>query len=65
MIHSLRFAVCSLRQYNIGEQSRSSIHFHPEKLGSVVVVQGATYGRNGLCRQGYECGMPQGGHWSL
>jgi thiamine phosphate synthase YjbQ (UPF0047 family) len=30
-----------------------------------VVDQGATYGRNGLYRQGYECGMPQGGRWSL
>jgi hypothetical protein len=65
MIHSLRLAVCSLCQYSIGEQSRSRIHFQPWKLGSVLVAQGATYGRNGLNRQWYECGMPQGGHWSL
>jgi hypothetical protein len=29
MIHSLPLAVCSLQQYNIGEQSRSRIHFQP------------------------------------
>ena len=27
-----------------------------------MVAQGATYGRNGLDRQGYESGIPQGGH---
>jgi hypothetical protein len=29
MIHSLRLAVCSLYQYNIGEQGRSGIDFQP------------------------------------
>jgi hypothetical protein len=65
MIHSLRFPICSLCQYNIGEQSRSRFYFRLWKLGSVVVAQGAAYRRNGLCRQWYVCGMPQGGHWSL
>jgi hypothetical protein len=64
MIHSLRPAVCSLCQQNIDKQRRSKIHFQPYKLGSVVVAQGAAYCPNGLCRQGHECGMPQGGHWS-
>jgi hypothetical protein len=62
MIHSLRLAVCSLCQSNIGEQRRSRIHFRLQELGSVVVAQGATYVRNGLDRQGYECGIPQGRH---
>jgi hypothetical protein len=56
MIPSLRIAVCSLHQYNIGEQSRSRIHFQPQKLGSVVFAQGATYRSNGLCSQWYESG---------
>jgi hypothetical protein len=60
MMHSLRFAVRSLHQDSIGEQSHSRIHFQPEKLGSVVVAQGAAYGRNGLYREWYECGIPQG-----
>jgi hypothetical protein len=61
----LRFTVCSLHQHNIGEQNRSSIHFQPLKLGSFVPALGPTYDHNGLCRQWYECGMPQRGHWSL
>jgi hypothetical protein len=65
MNHSLRFAFCSLYQYNIGKQSRSRIHSLPETLGSVVVAQGAAYGRNDLDPQGYESGIPQGRHWSL
>jgi hypothetical protein len=47
-------AGCSLYQYNIGKQSRSRIHFRPQKLGSVVDAQGAAYRSNGLDRQGYE-----------
>jgi hypothetical protein len=61
LIHSLRFAVCSLYQHNIGEQSRSRIRVQPWKLGSVVIAQGAAYSRNGLDRQGYESGIPQRG----
>jgi hypothetical protein len=57
MIHSLRLAVCSLWQYNTGEQSRSRIQFQPWKLGSVVVAQGAAYCRQGLDRQGHESGI--------
>jgi hypothetical protein len=57
MIHSLRFAVCSLYQCNIGEQSRSRIRFQSWKLGSVVVAQGAAYRSNGLDRQGHESGI--------
>jgi len=57
MICSLRLAVCSFHQSNIGEQSRSRLQFQPKKLGSVVVAQGATYDRNGLCRQGHESGI--------
>jgi hypothetical protein len=57
MIHSLRLATCSILEYSISEQSRSSILFQPWKLGSVVVAQGATYRRNGLCRQGDESGI--------
>jgi hypothetical protein len=44
-------------QYNIGEQSRSKIHFQPQKLGSVVAAQGAAYCRQGLDRQGDESGI--------
>jgi hypothetical protein len=57
MIYSVRLAVCSLQQYSIGQQSRSSIRFQPWKLGSVVVAQGAAYRRQGLDRQWYECGI--------
>jgi hypothetical protein len=53
----LRLATCSILEYSISEQSRSSILFQPWKLGSVVVAQGATYRRNGLCRQGDESGI--------
>ena len=62
MIHSLRLAVCSLYHYNIGEQSRSRIHFQPQKVGSVMVAQGATYRSNGLDRQGDESGVPKRGY---
>jgi secondary thiamine-phosphate synthase enzyme len=51
MIHTLRLAVCSLCQYNIGEQSGSRIYVPTEKLGSVAVAQGAADRSNGLCRQ--------------
>jgi hypothetical protein len=54
MIHSLRFAVCSLHQYHVGEQSRIRIPFQPQKLGSVVVAQGATDRRKGLDARRYE-----------
>jgi hypothetical protein len=57
MIRSLPLAVCSFCQYNAGEQSRSRIRFLPQKLGSLVVAQGATYCPNGLCRQGHESGI--------
>jgi hypothetical protein len=57
MISALGFAVCSLFQYNIGEQGRSRIHFQPWKLGSVVVAQSAAYYPNGLCRQGHKSGI--------
>jgi hypothetical protein len=57
MIHALRLAVCSLYRYNICEQSRSSIHSQPWKLGSVVVAQGTAYRCDGLCRQGNESGI--------
>jgi hypothetical protein len=57
MIRPLRLAVCSLLQYNIGEQSRGRIRFLPKKLASVLVAQGAAYGRNGLCSQWYESGI--------
>jgi len=62
MIHSLCLAACSLCQSNIGEQSRSRIHFQPWKLGSAVVAQGVAYRRQGLDRQGDESGIPQGEH---
>jgi hypothetical protein len=52
-----RFAFCSLSQYNIGEQSRSRIHVPPQELSSVVIAQGAAYGRNGLYSQWYESGI--------
>jgi hypothetical protein len=61
MIHSLRLAICSLYQYNTGEQSRSKIHFQLQKLGSGVAAQGAAYCCQGLDRQGYESGTPQRG----
>ena len=57
MNHSLPLAVWSLQQCNLGEQSRSRIHSQPQKLGSLVVPQGAAYGRNGLDRQGDESGI--------
>jgi len=57
MICSLRLAVCSFHQYNTGKQSRGGIRFRPWKPGSVVVAQGAAYGRNGLDRQGDESGI--------
>jgi hypothetical protein len=40
MIGSSRLAVCSLCQYNTGEQSRSGIRFRPQKPGSVVDCSG-------------------------
>jgi hypothetical protein len=57
MILSLCLAVCSLRQYNIGEQNRSRIRFQSWKLGSIVVAQGAAYCRQGLDRQRHESGI--------
>ena len=41
--------------------SRREDHFSQVRLA--VFVQGTTYGHNSLCRQWYECGMPQRGHW--
>jgi hypothetical protein len=56
MIHSLCLAACSLCQCIIGKQSRSRIHSLPN-LGSAVVAQGATYGRQDLDRQMDESGI--------
>jgi len=57
MTHSLHLAVCSLCWDDIGEQSRSRIHSQPQKLGLVVVAQGAAYGRQGLDARRYESGI--------
>jgi hypothetical protein len=41
MIHSLRLAVCSLQQYNIGEQRRSRIRFSAVEVGFSFGCSGA------------------------
>lgn len=52
-----RWALQSVRFANTISASRAAAAFIFSRLGSLVVAQGAAYGRQGLDRQGYESGI--------